>query len=80
MNASRPSPMLRRCLPGILLVVACGRLWAQDEQLPKRDAGERLEFEPNLSLYDVKPDKGGPTVPWEAIPADENKAQSDDEA
>lgn len=48
---------------------------AQDA-LPQRDERDPLEFEPQLQLYDVKPEKGGPTEAW-AIPADVNKAKTD---
>lgn len=69
----------RSTLPGLmglaLLVVSC-RAVGQDE-LPKRSAGDALEFEPNLKLYDVKPERGGPTVDWETVPtaADEEKTR-----
>jgi multidrug resistance efflux pump len=46
----------------------------QDELPQGKDQG-RLEFEPELQLYDVKPVPGGPTEPW-AIPADVNKAKA----
>jgi len=35
-----------------------------------------MEFEPELQLYDIKPEPGGPTEAW-AIPADVNKAKAD---
>jgi multidrug resistance efflux pump len=47
---------------------------AQDE-LPQ--GKERpMEFEPELQLYDIKPERGGPTEAW-AIPADVNKARAE---
>lgn len=55
-----------------LLTAASGQ-----EALPQRDERDPLEFEPQLLLYDVKPEKGGgPTEAW-AIPSDVNKAKTD---
>lgn len=55
----------------LLLITASGQ-----DALPQRDDRDPMEFEPQLQLYDVKPDKGGPTEAW-AIPADVNKAKTD---
>ena len=35
-----------------------------------------MEFEPELQLYDIKPEREGPTEAW-AIPADVNKARAE---
>jgi multidrug resistance efflux pump len=48
---------------------------SQDE-LPQNKSQGPLEFEPELQLYDVKPEPGGPAEAW-AIPADVNKAKAD---
>jgi multidrug resistance efflux pump len=48
---------------------------SQDELPQNKDQGP-LEFEPELQLYDVKPEAGGPTEAW-AIPADVAKAKAD---
>lgn len=58
----------------LLFVLSIGAL-AEDD-LPKRGANDRMEFEPDLKLYEVKPEESGPTEPW-AIPADIGKAQED---
>jgi multidrug resistance efflux pump len=47
----------------------------QDE-LPQNKAQGPMEFEPELQLYDVKPEPGGPAEAW-AIPADVTKAKAD---
>lgn len=57
----------------VLLQAATGQ-----DALPQRDDRDPLEFEPQLQLYDVKPEPGGPTEAW-AIPADVNKAKTDAE-
>jgi len=49
-------------------------LHAQD--LPKRDKNQPLEFEPDLLLYDVKPDPNAPKAETWAVPADVEKAKS----
>jgi len=48
---------------------------APQDELPKGKVQGRMEFEPELQLYDVKPEPGGPTERW-AIPADVNKAKT----
>jgi len=48
---------------------------AQDD-LPQRNEKEKMDFEPELQLYDIKPEPGGPTEAW-AIPADVAKAKAD---
>lgn len=57
----------------LLLLLATAAL-AQDE-LPQRDGREPFDFEPNLRLYDVKPEAGGKTVEWETPPADLEKTR-----
>lgn len=61
-----------------LLLTLATVAFAQDE-LPQRDGREPLDFEPNLRLYDVKPEAGGKTVPWETPPPDLEKARVDAE-
>jgi hypothetical protein len=62
------------------ILVLGGALHAQE--LPNRDANQPLEFEPNLQLYDVKPDPKAPgnsgVEPWATpdVPADVEKAKS----
>ncbi len=61
----------------LVLGVLSATVRAQD--LPTRDGREPMNFEPSLRLYDVKPEPGGPVVPWEEplpLPA-EDKARSD---
>jgi multidrug resistance efflux pump len=69
-DASRRYPL--SILIWAVMVPAAG--FAQDP-LPQRDDRDPLEFEPQLQLYDVKPEKGGPTEAW-AIPADVGKAKA----
>jgi multidrug resistance efflux pump len=57
-----------------LFVVLASLALAEDD-LPQRKNQGPLEFEPELQLYDVKPEPGGPTEAW-AIPADVNKAKA----
>jgi len=45
------------------------------EPLPQRDDRDPLDFEPQLQLYDVKPEPGGATEAW-AIPVDVEKAKT----
>ena len=58
------------------LLLGLGLIAAAQDDLPKQTEQGPLEFEPELQLYDVKPEPGGPTEPW-AIPADVNKARTD---
>ncbi|MEO8353834.1 MAG: hypothetical protein ABI680_19070, partial [Chthoniobacteraceae bacterium] len=65
-------------LPGLILLVAivAGRAAAPDDDLPQSDGRSPLEFEPNLQLYDVKPDEGGPALPdLETAEADYERAK-----
>ena len=63
-----------------VILLLGGLLHAQD--LPKRDPNQPLEFEPNLQLYDVKPDPKAPgngkVEPWATpdVPADVEKSKS----
>ncbi len=61
----------------VLLCVSAAGAHAQD--LPIRDGREPMDFEPSLRLYDVKPDPGGKTVPWETPLPDLDKARTDAE-
>jgi multidrug resistance efflux pump len=57
-----------------LAAVLYASLAAGQEDLPRRTAGEPLEFEPSLRLYDVPPVESGPVVEWET-PIDEDRAR-----
>jgi multidrug resistance efflux pump len=65
---------------GVAILVLGGVLHAQE--LPKRDPNLPLEFEPDLQLYDVKPDPKAPGAsgvePWATpeVPADAEKAKA----
>jgi multidrug resistance efflux pump len=58
-----------------LFVVLASLALAEDDLPQRKDQGP-LEFEPELQLYNVKPEPGGPTEAW-AIPADVKKAKAD---
>lgn len=78
-NASPPAKdaSLRHPIYGLVLaMMMLSRAYAAEEALPQRDDRAPFEFEPQLQLYDVKPEAGGPTEAW-AIPADVNKAKTD---
>jgi multidrug resistance efflux pump len=57
----------------LMLGTAQGCLGQDD--LPQGKEQGRMEFEPELQLYDVKPEPGRPTEAW-AIPADVKKAKA----
>ncbi|HET6407890.1 MAG TPA: hypothetical protein VFG14_08405, partial [Chthoniobacteraceae bacterium] len=63
-------------MKGLALLYALASIALAQDDLPQRNERDPLEFEPNLQLYDVKPEPGGPTEPW-AIPADVSKAKKD---
>ena len=48
----------------------------QAQELPQRDPNQPLEFEPDLQLYNVKPEPNSPAVEEWAIPADVGKAKA----
>jgi multidrug resistance efflux pump len=54
----------------LLLVTAAASSLATAQELPKRNPGDPLEFEPDLQLYDIKPDPNAPKTEAWAIPSD----------
>jgi multidrug resistance efflux pump len=59
-----------------LLVLGLSSAAVRAQELPTRDGREPMDFEPSLRLYDVKPEAGGKTVPWETPLPDEDKART----
>jgi multidrug resistance efflux pump len=71
----------RICIWAILMVAGAQVSLGQAVPSPSQDElpqGKEapMEFEPELQLYDIKPERGGPTEAW-AIPADVNKARAE---
>jgi multidrug resistance efflux pump len=58
----------------VAILVLGGVIHAQD--LPTRDANQPMEFEPDLQLYNVKPEPNAPGAEAWAIPADIGKAKA----
>ena len=59
---------------GAVILLLVSVLEAQD--LPQRDPNRPLEFEPDLQLYNVKPEPNAPGAEAWAIPADVAKAKA----